>query len=226
MSAEASVSGHDADSAQFSQPVCHNVDEQRYRGLLGSKYVKLNVGGSLHYTTVQTLSKEDSLLRSMCNGGAEVTIDSEGGRFCLLAHVVVLNDVLLFFNVDQIISALPRMGNFGQMWSTFWAGFELPERWLRPTSRGLQRVRWGSEGGSTLSGSRSDSALSKCHAGKKNLLYTPFVNIMFFKHKQTVSCITCFTVQYNLFMCSQLKFNSKKMRSWEFMAYSMLFLVI
>ncbi|XP_028842335.1 BTB/POZ domain-containing adapter for CUL3-mediated RhoA degradation protein 1 [Denticeps clupeoides] len=47
-------------------------------GLAGSKYVKLNVGGSLHYTTIQTLSKEDSLLKSMCDGTAEVTIDSEG----------------------------------------------------------------------------------------------------------------------------------------------------
>ncbi|AWP18755.1 putative BTB/POZ domain-containing adapter for CUL3-mediated RhoA degradation protein 3-like [Scophthalmus maximus] len=80
MSAEASAGSHAADSVQFavSQPACHNTDEHRSRGLLGSKYVKLNVGGSLHYTTVQTLSKEDSLLRSICNGGTEATIDSEG----------------------------------------------------------------------------------------------------------------------------------------------------
>ncbi|KAK5885168.1 hypothetical protein CesoFtcFv8_018904 [Champsocephalus esox] len=80
MSAEASVGSHAADSAQSanSQPAFHNSDELRNRGLLGSKYVKLNVGGSLHYTTVQTLSKEDSLLRSICNGGTEVSIDSEG----------------------------------------------------------------------------------------------------------------------------------------------------
>ncbi|XP_066578055.1 BTB/POZ domain-containing adapter for CUL3-mediated RhoA degradation protein 1 [Amia ocellicauda] len=52
--------------------------EEKGTGLAGSKYVKLNVGGSLHYTTVQTLSKSDSLLRSMCTGHTEVTIDSEG----------------------------------------------------------------------------------------------------------------------------------------------------
>nr|XP_046272054.1 BTB/POZ domain-containing adapter for CUL3-mediated RhoA degradation protein 1 [Scatophagus argus]XP_046272055.1 BTB/POZ domain-containing adapter for CUL3-mediated RhoA degradation protein 1 [Scatophagus argus]XP_046272056.1 BTB/POZ domain-containing adapter for CUL3-mediated RhoA degradation protein 1 [Scatophagus argus] len=80
MSAEASVGSDAADSAQSAvpQPAFHNTDEFRNRGLLGSKYVKLNVGGSLHYTTVQTLSKEDSLLRNICNGGTEVTIDSEG----------------------------------------------------------------------------------------------------------------------------------------------------
>ncbi|KAA8584962.1 hypothetical protein FQN60_003656 [Etheostoma spectabile] len=80
MSAEASVGSHAADSTQsaVSPPVFHNTDELRNRGLIGSKYVKLNVGGSLHYTTVQTLSKEDSLLRSICNGGTEVSIDSEG----------------------------------------------------------------------------------------------------------------------------------------------------
>lgn len=86
MSAEASVGSHAAaDSAQcaVSQAACHSTDEHGGRGLLGSKYVKLNVGGSLHYTTVQTLSKEDSLLRSICNGGTEVTIDSEGGWMCL-----------------------------------------------------------------------------------------------------------------------------------------------
>lgn len=85
MSAEASVGSHAANSAQsaVSQPLCHNTDEHRNRGLLGSKYIKLNVGGSLHYTTVQTLSKEDSLLRSICNGGTEVTIDSEGEWMCL-----------------------------------------------------------------------------------------------------------------------------------------------
>ncbi|CAN9505920.1 unnamed protein product [Ophioblennius macclurei] len=83
MSAEASVGSHAANSAQpaaaaSSQPSCHSIDELRNQGLLGSKYVKLNVGGSLHYTTVQTLSKEDSLLRSICSGGTEVTIDPEG----------------------------------------------------------------------------------------------------------------------------------------------------
>uniref|UniRef100_A0A8C6KKB8 Potassium channel tetramerization domain containing 13 n=1 Tax=Nothobranchius furzeri TaxID=105023 RepID=A0A8C6KKB8_NOTFU len=77
MSAEASLGGHAANST-LPQPVCHISDGHRNLGLLGSKYVKLNVGGSLHYTTVQTLSKEDSLLRSICTGGTDVTIDSEG----------------------------------------------------------------------------------------------------------------------------------------------------
>lgn len=80
MSAEASVSSNAADSAHsdVSQHPIMNTAEFRNGGLQGSKYVKLNVGGSLHYTTVQTLSKEDSLLRSMCDGGTEVTIDQEG----------------------------------------------------------------------------------------------------------------------------------------------------
>lgn len=80
MSAEASVSSNAADSAQsaVSQHAVMNTTEFRNGGLQGSKYVKLNVGGSLHYTTVQTLSKEDSLLRSMCDGGSEITIDQEG----------------------------------------------------------------------------------------------------------------------------------------------------
>lgn len=84
MSAEASVGSNAADSAQSSVPqhVFQNTGDFRNQGLLGSKYVKLNVGGSLHYTTVQTLSKEDSLLQRMCNGLTEVTIDSEGESIC------------------------------------------------------------------------------------------------------------------------------------------------
>ncbi|XP_067882680.1 LOW QUALITY PROTEIN: BTB/POZ domain-containing adapter for CUL3-mediated RhoA degradation protein 1-like [Heterodontus francisci] len=43
-----------------------------------SKYVKLNVGGCLHYTTVQTLSKQDTALQAMFSGNAEVLTDHEG----------------------------------------------------------------------------------------------------------------------------------------------------
>lgn len=43
-----------------------------------SKYVKLNVGGSLHYTTVQTLTKHDTILKAMFSGRMEVLTDSEG----------------------------------------------------------------------------------------------------------------------------------------------------
>lgn len=99
MSAEASAGSHAADSAQsaVSQPAFHNTEELRNRGLLGSKYVKLNVGGSLHYTTVQTLSKEDSLLRSICNGGTEVSIDSEGewSNNLFTGSILLLFDVLI-----------------------------------------------------------------------------------------------------------------------------------
>ncbi|XP_023220442.1 BTB/POZ domain-containing adapter for CUL3-mediated RhoA degradation protein 3 [Centruroides vittatus] len=43
-----------------------------------SQYVKLNVGGSLHYTTIGTLTKHDSMLRAMFSGRLEVLTDSEG----------------------------------------------------------------------------------------------------------------------------------------------------
>jgi len=32
------------------------------------QYVKLNVGGSLHYTTIGTLTKHDNMLRAMFSG--------------------------------------------------------------------------------------------------------------------------------------------------------------
>ena len=43
-----------------------------------SQYVKLNVGGALHYTTIGTLTKHDTMLRAMFSGRMEVLTDSEG----------------------------------------------------------------------------------------------------------------------------------------------------
>lgn len=43
-----------------------------------TKYVKLNVGGSLHYTTIGTLTKHDNMLRTMFSGRMEVLTDTDG----------------------------------------------------------------------------------------------------------------------------------------------------
>lgn len=45
-----------------------------------SEYVKLNIGGSLHYTTISTLRKHDTMLRAMFGGRMEVLTDSEGEK--------------------------------------------------------------------------------------------------------------------------------------------------
>uniref|UniRef100_A0A915JRN6 BTB domain-containing protein n=1 Tax=Romanomermis culicivorax TaxID=13658 RepID=A0A915JRN6_ROMCU len=52
----------------------------RLRNIAGppSQYIKLNVGGYLHYTTVATLTKHDSMLRGMFSGRMEVLTDAEG----------------------------------------------------------------------------------------------------------------------------------------------------
>ncbi|XP_008582781.1 PREDICTED: BTB/POZ domain-containing adapter for CUL3-mediated RhoA degradation protein 1 isoform X2 [Galeopterus variegatus] len=43
-----------------------------------SKYVKLNVGGSLHYTTLRTLTGQDTMLKAMFSGRVEVLTDAGG----------------------------------------------------------------------------------------------------------------------------------------------------
>lgn len=48
-----------------------------------SKYVKLNVGGALYYTTMQTLTKQDTMLKAMFSGRMEVLTDSEGKKALL-----------------------------------------------------------------------------------------------------------------------------------------------
>lgn len=47
-------------------------------GCLGNKYVRLNVGGTLHYTTVQVLTRHDTMLKAMFSGRMEVLTDKEG----------------------------------------------------------------------------------------------------------------------------------------------------
>lgn len=83
MSAEASAGNVVPEPSLAPPSPSHGAEKKAGPGLAGSKYVKLNVGGSLHYTTVQTLSKEDSLLRTICDGNVEVTIDTEGEAECV-----------------------------------------------------------------------------------------------------------------------------------------------
>merc|ERR1712158_309472 len=54
------------------------AEGSKLRNANPSQYVKLNVGGSLHYTTIGTLTKHDNMLRAMFSGRMEVLTDSEG----------------------------------------------------------------------------------------------------------------------------------------------------
>ena len=54
-----------------------------------NKYLKLNVGGSLHYTTMGTLTKEDNMLRAMFSGRMVVLTDSEGAQSQSLSLIFI-----------------------------------------------------------------------------------------------------------------------------------------
>uniref|UniRef100_A0A7N4NW83 BTB/POZ domain-containing adapter for CUL3-mediated RhoA degradation protein 2 n=1 Tax=Sarcophilus harrisii TaxID=9305 RepID=A0A7N4NW83_SARHA len=47
-------------------------------GGMGNKYIQLNVGGSLYYTTVRVLTRHDTMLKAMFSGRMEVLTDKEG----------------------------------------------------------------------------------------------------------------------------------------------------
>lgn len=55
-----------------------------------SKYVKLNVGGSLHYTTLRTLTGQDTMLKAMFSGRAEVLTDAGGTALPFLVPSSIL----------------------------------------------------------------------------------------------------------------------------------------
>jgi len=58
-----------------------------------SEYVKLNIGGSLHYTTIGTLQKHDTMLRAMFSGRMEVLTDSEGEMLLTTCNMQFLTSV-------------------------------------------------------------------------------------------------------------------------------------
>ncbi|XP_071778266.1 BTB/POZ domain-containing adapter for CUL3-mediated RhoA degradation protein 2 [Centroberyx gerrardi] len=59
---------------------CPKTKTCSYRGAvgLGNKYVRLNVGGALFYTTLQVLTRQNSMLKAMFSGKQEVFTDREG----------------------------------------------------------------------------------------------------------------------------------------------------
>lgn len=54
------------------------IEESLRRIRSQGKYVKLNVGGSLHYTTLATLTKHDNMLRAMFSERIPLEKDEEG----------------------------------------------------------------------------------------------------------------------------------------------------
>ncbi|XP_030633022.1 BTB/POZ domain-containing adapter for CUL3-mediated RhoA degradation protein 2 isoform X1 [Chanos chanos] len=71
-----------------SPVACPKTKTCSYRGAvgLGNKYVRLNVGGALFYSTLQVLTRQDTLLKSMFSGRMEVFTDKEGAAFKCCQH--------------------------------------------------------------------------------------------------------------------------------------------
>lgn len=71
-----------SDSATSLAPplACPKTKTSSYRGAggPGDKYVRLNVGGALFYTTLQVLTRQNSMLKAMFSGQKEVFTDKEG----------------------------------------------------------------------------------------------------------------------------------------------------
>lgn len=63
-----------------------------------SQYVKLNVGGCLHYTTIGTLTKHDTMLRAMFSGRMEVLSDSDGVYTIIFTILVTYDYKGLLYN--------------------------------------------------------------------------------------------------------------------------------
>ncbi|XP_010882028.2 BTB/POZ domain-containing adapter for CUL3-mediated RhoA degradation protein 2 isoform X2 [Esox lucius] len=65
---------------EASQMACPKTKANSYRRAAGqgNKYVRLNVGGTLFYTTLQVLTRQDSMLKAMFSGRKEVFSDRQG----------------------------------------------------------------------------------------------------------------------------------------------------
>ncbi|XP_045930385.1 BTB/POZ domain-containing adapter for CUL3-mediated RhoA degradation protein 2-like [Micropterus dolomieu] len=83
MSGDSCLSHHHTQpgSASLAPPLaCPKTKTCSYREAvgLGNKYVRLNVGGTLFYTTLQVLTRQNSMLKAMFSGKKEVFTDKEG----------------------------------------------------------------------------------------------------------------------------------------------------
>ncbi|XP_062241498.1 BTB/POZ domain-containing adapter for CUL3-mediated RhoA degradation protein 2 [Platichthys flesus] len=70
-----------SDSTSPAPPLtCYKSKTCSYQGAvgLGNKYVNINVGGTLFYTTLQILTRQDSILKAMFSGKKEVLTDNKG----------------------------------------------------------------------------------------------------------------------------------------------------
>lgn len=61
------------------------------------KYAKLNIGGSLFYTTIGTLTKHDTMLKAMFSGRMKVLTDTEGTFYIIVVVCVVFNVPCIIF---------------------------------------------------------------------------------------------------------------------------------
>ncbi|XP_041850503.1 BTB/POZ domain-containing adapter for CUL3-mediated RhoA degradation protein 2 [Melanotaenia boesemani] len=83
MSGESVLPHHHSQSEPTSPApplACPKTKACSYRGAvgLGNTYVRLNVGGMLFYTTLQVLTRQNSMLKAMFSGKKEVFTDKEG----------------------------------------------------------------------------------------------------------------------------------------------------
>ncbi|XP_037314460.1 BTB/POZ domain-containing adapter for CUL3-mediated RhoA degradation protein 2 [Pungitius pungitius] len=81
MSGDGCLPQRHSHSASSASPLaCPKTKTCSYRGAvgLGNKYVRINVGGSLFYTTLQVLTRQSCMLRAMFSGKKEVFTDKDG----------------------------------------------------------------------------------------------------------------------------------------------------
>ena len=88
-----------------------------------SKYVKLNVGGSLFYTTLDTLTKHDNMLRAMFSGRMEVLTDSEGYSIYVYVELVTIRQVFVV-KISIDIGTLTQTRAFLLTQSINWKDFK------------------------------------------------------------------------------------------------------
>ncbi len=82
-SSKAKLRSLSSKSASIAQPKPHRSKDEEIEASLDQfqkqgKYVKLNVGGSLFYTTLGTLTKQDNMLRAMFSERIPLETDEEG----------------------------------------------------------------------------------------------------------------------------------------------------
>lgn len=175
----------------ISSTQCPKIKSCSQHGTAGSKYVRLNVGGTLYYSTVQVLTRQDTLLKSMFSGKMEVFTDKEGE--CCRRIVWLILFPMFLYNTHSIVmcqcSVCLRLDFDRPLWETLRFDSQLLAGWKCNFAEEQAGCHGALHWGKVLSDPGTGGLVSTCATGKETMLGQKLVSGLYEFMNVTFYCI-------------------------------------